>query len=382
MSTRIRYLFVALSILFVHILQQPVQADPMLDAHWTFDSDFQDSTGNGHHGSAINQAAITNTVGDFMVGSGGLTLDSSGDFVNMNVDSYKGITGTGARTVSAWIKTGETGGGRDQTIISWGTDSGSQKWIYRMQTGNGQAGATRVEVNGGYIVGNAVLNDDQWHHVALTFEDDGTPNVRDVMLYVDGVLDAQFGGTTTPSASQSKSINTASGSNVRIGRGHSNRDWGGQMDDVGIFASALSPQEVSAIPSLALNSNLGYDLSDAAELFELNDNQTGSIEIGDFGVCRWSRHGQHGPSRRRLFRLPVRLAVGRCWWRRRSDCPCARTVDLRPGRSRPAGNGMVRPTTEKLGCFSEIGSKEIDKAGDKPPAFLYWACGFRESRRG
>jgi len=282
MSIRSRHLFVALSILSVLILQQPAQADPMLDAHWTFDSDFQDSTGNGHHGSAINQAAITNTVGDFMVGSGGLTLDSSGDFVNMNVDSYKGITGTGARTVSAWIKTGETGGGRDQTIISWGTDSGSQKWIYRMQTGNGQAGATRVEVNGGYIVGNAVLNDDQWHHVALTFEDDGTPNVRDVMLYVDGVLDAQFGGTTTPSASQSKSINTASGSNVRIGRGHSNRDWGGQMDDVGIFASALSPQEVIAIPSLALNSNLGYDLSDAAELFELNDNQTGSIEIGDF----------------------------------------------------------------------------------------------------
>jgi len=72
-------------------------------------------------------------------------------------------------------------------IVAWGQDSPGEKWIFRTQDDNGTAGALRVEVNGGFVVGSTDIVDGQWHHVAATWENDGTPNVLDVQLYVDGV---------------------------------------------------------------------------------------------------------------------------------------------------------------------------------------------------
>jgi hypothetical protein len=58
---------------------------------------------------------------------------------------YDGVLGTHARTATAWIKTTALG-----EIISWGQNVTGQKWIFRVQNSNGQAGAIRVEVSGGY----------------------------------------------------------------------------------------------------------------------------------------------------------------------------------------------------------------------------------------
>jgi arylsulfatase A len=111
---------------------------------------------------------------------GALLFDGTGDFVQAT--GYKGITGTNPRTVSAWVRTTAANAG----IVSWGSDIAGQKWVFRVQSTNGLDGATRIEVNGGYVVGNVAVNDGEWHHVAVTWEDDGTPNVTDAVLYVDG----------------------------------------------------------------------------------------------------------------------------------------------------------------------------------------------------
>jgi prepilin-type N-terminal cleavage/methylation domain-containing protein len=155
--------------------------------------------------------------------------------------AWKGIGGTNPRSVAAWVRPATAG---DQGIVAWGKGNTSQKWIFRLNDN----GKMRVEVADGHIVGNQKVNDDQWHHVVCTFEDDGTPNVKDVMLYVDGELDTGAGGPA-PSSTAAQVINTATdtGIDLRIGNDHSNREFKGRIDEIMIFNRVLTPQEIKEI---------------------------------------------------------------------------------------------------------------------------------------
>ena len=72
------------------------------------------------------------------------------------------------------------------------------------------AGRLRLQTMGGNIVGSIDLRDNNWHHVAVVLDSDGTPDNAEVKLYVDGVEE-------TYSGIDSQAINTASNSNVTIG---------------------------------------------------------------------------------------------------------------------------------------------------------------------
>ncbi len=252
-----------------------------LDAHWTFDTDFTDSSGNGHNGTAQGGGAVIDNA-SFEIGSGALSVDGAASSW-VQATGYKGVTGTAARTVSAWIKVNTPVSNVNQAILAWGTNSGGQKWTFRIQDSNGTSGALRTEVNGGFIVGTTPLDDGNWHQVAATFIDDGTPNVQDVLLYVDGQLNAQYGGSPAPSADMAQSINTASSTDVRIGarQSNTNDNFDGLIDDAGIFTAALSPEKVAAIYSLGTNADLGYNLGDDDALFALFDSgdPSASVEI-------------------------------------------------------------------------------------------------------
>ncbi|MFV2069802.1 MAG: LamG-like jellyroll fold domain-containing protein, partial [Pirellulales bacterium] len=137
---------------------------------------------------------------------GRLLFDGLDDQVT--IPGFPGVTGTAARSVTAWIKTTNRG---NHSLISWGQDTGpGEEWTIRVQDTDGTAGAIRVDVGGGYVVGNTNIADGQWHHVAVTWAGGGTPDITDARLYVDGVQE-------TFSASQSQTINTAAGADVRIG---------------------------------------------------------------------------------------------------------------------------------------------------------------------
>ena len=206
-------------------------------AHWTLDetsgSSAADSSGNGHT-ATVNGGVTLGQTGQL-----GGAFDLNGSNGYLQATGYKGITGGASRTVSAWIKT--TADNAD--IISWGTNSNGQKWVMRVQDTNGTSGALRVEVSGGYIVGSTVVNDGQWHHVAAVLESDGSPNVNEVRLYVDGVLEVA-------STTQATAINTASGDDVKIGNSQSNnRYFDGSLDDVRIYDVALDAAQVAVLPT-------------------------------------------------------------------------------------------------------------------------------------
>jgi len=235
----------------------PVPALPTPQAFWDFEDvkadvdagvagAVADKSGNGRHGTAIADATLAADVpamlSDVGMSTSSLRLDGTGDQVN--IAGYKGVTGTDARTVAAWVKLEDDDPQQNRSIMSWGDNAGEEKWNFRVQNSDGTDGTIRVEVNGGFIVGSTDITDEEWHHVAAVWEDDGSPNVTDILLYVDGVLEGN-------SASQSKAVNTAIGKDVQLGRDHSNRRMMGWLDDMRIYDEALSAAQIHALANPA-----------------------------------------------------------------------------------------------------------------------------------
>jgi hypothetical protein len=136
----------------------------------------------------------------------------------------------------AWIKT--TGYG---DWISWGQDTDTQKWIGRVNdnAGNGTVGALRTECSGGSIIGNTVITDGEWHHVASVLESTGSPIIEDITMYVDGVQE-------TISGVRPIGIDTVGGRNVWIGDGHHDRPLPSLIDDVRLYNHAMTQAEILA----------------------------------------------------------------------------------------------------------------------------------------
>ena len=222
-----------------------------LVGHWKLDESSgttaTDATGS-HNGT------LTNFPGDdsqWTTGrlGGALRFDGVDDYVA--ITGYTGVLGTGSRTVAAWIKTSSVG-----HIISWGITSAGEKWIFRVQDSSGSAGAIRAEVASGYIVGSTPVWDGQWHHVAAVLEDDGSPNVDEVRLYVDGKLEMITAVSSQP-------VNTSAATDVTIGSFPiSPLYFNGQIDDVRIYDRALSTQEIRLTADLNGDGTVNFqDLS-------------------------------------------------------------------------------------------------------------------------
>lgn len=151
-------------------------------------------------------------------------LDHSFEFIPgsyVEADAYQGIAGAGARTIEAWVKTSTA----SAEIVSWGRNSSLQKMTFRLDNGK-----LRMEINGGNVIGTMLVNDDQWHHVAMVL--DGT-SLQDVEFFVDGVSDPH-------STLNNATINSDLFINMQVSKGHHNRWWNGLLDDVRVWSAALS----------------------------------------------------------------------------------------------------------------------------------------------
>ena len=224
-------------------------------AYYRFEGTGEDAStaGNAYDAARVDNAGYTN---DTPSGAGQALDLSNTNGASAIVSDWQGIGGRGARTISAWIKTGNA----DAAIVSWGEDAAGEKWIFRVQTGNGQAGAIRVEVNGGYRVGSTVVSDGAWHHVACVLHG-GSDNINELELYVDGVPE-------TPSATQGQALDTDvnAAPSVRIGQDHSNRQLEGLIDELSIWDVALTPAQLAAIYNGGTPLDVSSGISNGGEI--------------------------------------------------------------------------------------------------------------------
>jgi len=196
-----------------------------LVAHYEFEGTTNDSSSNGRNGTAVGDPI-------FVAGKIGqaISLDGIGDYVE--ITGYKGILGPNAITVTAWINTTATETG---AIIGWGPNVGGQRFGFRIDDGR-----LRTEHHGGNVQGDTNVNDGEWHHVAVTVQENATISYPEVVLYLNGQDDTRPG--TSPNA-----FALTADQDVSIGRRPASDDryFMGQIDDVRIYERVLSQEEIS-----------------------------------------------------------------------------------------------------------------------------------------
>ncbi len=217
-------------------LLTPVEPNPAnLVGHWQLDGDFNDSSGNGLHGTGMGGPT-------FALGKSGqaINLDGVDDYVN--ITGYKGILVDADNvqqpfTISCWFKT--TGNGE---MVTWGEGSpAGHRMTFRID-----AGRLRTEHGAGNIQGDITCNDGQWHHAAVTIARGAAVKTPDAKLWLDGLFDMRSStdGDTDPY------ILTA-GADVSIGRRADNdsRYFPGTIDEVRIYDRVLTEEEIAWLAS-------------------------------------------------------------------------------------------------------------------------------------
>lgn len=149
----------------------------------------------------------------------------------LTIPGYTGINGSGVRSVALWINTTHAA---TSGLVHWGNSGTFSRSSFKMQN----TGVLRYEYQGGGNNGVTVVNDGEWHHVAYTYDGET------VKIYVDGVEDLSVGGKGV--------INTgvAGETDVNIGSQLGGAIWQGTMDDVRIFDTVLTPEEVKILSEI------------------------------------------------------------------------------------------------------------------------------------
>jgi hypothetical protein len=196
-------------------------------------------------GSSVCPNTSTQTVEIAVAGIANnysMNFDGSNDQINSG--SNLGISGASPRTFSAWIKTTDSGGGFD-VIVATG-NSGNTGNNFELDFRNNVIMWERWGLG---IMGSVVVNDGNWHHACITY--DG--NI--LKLYVDGSEDTAGDFPYTIGAT------TSTDTPVRIGgMNHSQKYFNGQIDEVGIWNTALTSTQVAEIYN-GTSTNLTKDLT-------------------------------------------------------------------------------------------------------------------------
>jgi len=212
--------------------------------HWRLDEGSGDTAINSVAGGVdgtINGATWASEPPRGVV----LSFDGVDDVVTMV--GYKGITGGASRSMCLWFKTDGAGTGPNgRGLLGWGTPAGpGVRWelAINMQGDPRVPGALRINASSGTRTCQTVVTDSEWHHVAVTLDDDGSPTSEEMYVFLDGVEE------TYSQTNAGTAIDTGSDADVRIGNGvreEQNGFFSGLIDDVRIYDHALTETEILA----------------------------------------------------------------------------------------------------------------------------------------
>ena len=143
-------------------------AEPL--AHYRFDKDASDTSGNAYNGILAGDANILSDADRGNV----LNLDGDGDYVAVEPEYAFDLFGP--ITIAAWIKV-------DMFDKDWQTIVTKGDTAWRLARDEYRDGLEFACTDVYSLRGNANVNDGQWHHVA------GVYDSWKISLYIDAVLD-------------------------------------------------------------------------------------------------------------------------------------------------------------------------------------------------
>jgi len=150
-----------------------------------------DQSGNANHGSPTGNPMYSGDVAPG-TGSASLALDGNGDYVS--IAHSASLNTISAFTVEFRMKAGVAGNSGLRLLVdkshgfidSTGWTFQTVNGFVHLNTGAGGGGASNFP--GGVSTTNVL--DDQWHHIAGTY--DVTDTGQELKLYIDGMLEGAF----------------------------------------------------------------------------------------------------------------------------------------------------------------------------------------------
>ena len=235
MSKKLIHLFCFVLILTAMLLSIVNAQDAGLVGYWKLDDE---GTGTAFDYSGNDRHGTINGSPQFVPGLFGQAMEFTGDPDYVNIGGYKGLLGGHAFSIAAWIKTSANG-----EIVGWGNNTATERVEFRVSEYR-----LRVEHGSGNRQGDTVVADNQWHHVALTVEENSTISYPQVILYVDGEDDTRTGTDVD-------AFNIVENFDLSIARQYNgaNRWFIGLMDEVRVYDRVLSAEEIRnlAVPPMA-----------------------------------------------------------------------------------------------------------------------------------
>jgi hypothetical protein len=214
-------------VVLVLVLGLGGRASAAIVAHYQFDGNANDSSGNNLHGTAYGGPSyVAGVFGQ------ALNLDGINDYVDCGNSPLFNITSK--ITLAAWVKTNDSGNGEHNDYIVKGDHSYGLKHYF-----DGSIQLFTFDAGGWHSVETPVgaSFNGVWHHIAGTY--DGSS----FKLYIDGTLrkTVLYAGSI---ASSTYSLNI--GRNAEI----PTRLYNGLIDDVRIYSHALSAAEIAVLATV------------------------------------------------------------------------------------------------------------------------------------
>ena len=221
-----------------------------LIAYWPFDSNYKSDVNNVWDGTQLGAGvSITNTVGEFVRGTGSLKIDD--DTISTNyVDVTGDIVGTSpvVRTVVAWYKYSDISSNGSYTrnfvyettpnfslsfaIRDDGTLTNKHvQWYFETPSGN----LNNIAADG------PVVDNNDWHHLAMVWN----KTAGHVRFYHDGTI---WDEVPIPETMELKLNQTG----FKIGNhrtGDGTRNWDGYIDDMAVYDVELRANQIAALYS-------------------------------------------------------------------------------------------------------------------------------------
>jgi hypothetical protein len=206
---------------------QVVKVVDGLVAHYAFEQDTTDSSGNGLDGSVIGDPA-------FVDGVEGMALDFNGD-VYVDCGGVEEFSFTDAMTVSTWVNI-------RSVTTAWMAIIAKGENAWRLSINNQTTGihyAFTGEARGWLAANTATeLSFDEWYHVAATYD----TNVG-ALVYINGVLDAS---NPNLDGIDTNEMPLLLGENPEA----TGRLFDGMLDEVKIYNRALTEGEIRDLAGL------------------------------------------------------------------------------------------------------------------------------------
>jgi len=173
-----------------------------------------DSSPNSANGVATNTTAATDRHS-----SASEAATFNGVDASITASGYNGVTGSGARTLSGWVRVDPANSG---PIIAYG--SGANTFEVHVAAG----GTLEVIADAATLTGTTNLTDSAWHHFVVMFPEGGSPS--NISIRIDGSSESYASSGDTAST-----LATASSSAVLIGTNSVGQFFTGDIDEVRLY---------------------------------------------------------------------------------------------------------------------------------------------------